>query len=72
MIGSWKAVPSKNLPGLENINEVVGEMGNWGKFSIDPINQKTLRYKNLQWIFVYVYILKYTSLNLSFSISLIV
>lgn len=48
MIGSWKAVPSKNLPGLENINEVVGEMGNWGKFSIDPINQKTLRYKNLQ------------------------
>jgi len=70
MIGYSKALPSKNLPDLEYINEIVGEMRNWGKFSIDYINKKTLWYKNLQWIFVYVYILKYTSFNLFFSIKL--
>ena len=41
MIGYSKALPSKNLPDLEYINEIVGEMRNWGKFSIDHINKKT-------------------------------
>ena len=40
MIGYWKALPSQNFPGLDYINEIVGEMRNWGKFSIDHINKK--------------------------------
>lgn len=68
MIGSWKTLSSKNLLGLEYINEIVGEMRNWGKLSIDDVNQRTLSYIHLQWIFVYLCILKYTSPNLSFTI----
>lgn len=32
MIGYWKALPSQNLPGLDYINEIVGEMRNWVNF----------------------------------------